>query len=170
MRKLAIICLAILIARNGQSQDHFSDQLKKIMTEAANNFMTLRGSVFRVTKTDTSFHSKIVIQGTTENRIETNHWQKADTINKIEMEKSSYFAVIDSVRSNGGASQLKKWKKKVADVVADSYKVEEFVTEWQGLGSISGFRFTKGHIEVSVYRSIHLEPDYCIVYLRVSSK
>jgi hypothetical protein len=168
VKKFFILSFLFTTTFKIQSQDIFSDQLKKIIVDAGNNFSNFKGSILRLTKVDTAFGSKITIEGTSENTIETGHWKGQEILHG--KETNAYYALIDSVEFKNGTQIVKKWKRKLENVLGKSYQQEEFFRDHERFGSLKGVSFSRGDITVAVYRSAPSRPEYCHIYLCISIK
>lgn len=168
MKKLFILFFLFPCVFKIQSQDSFSGQLKKILADAENNFGSLKGAILELAKADTTFVSRITIEGTTKNTVETGHWKKEEQLNG--KETNAYYALIDSVEFKKGLHIVKRWERKLENVLDRSYRREEFSLDHERFGSLKGVSFSRGDINVAVYRSSPSRPRYCHVYLCISLK
>ena len=168
MKKFLILFFLFTTALKIQSQGSFSEQLSKIIVDAENNFSNFKGSILELAKVDTTFRSRITIEGTTKNTVETGHWKKEAILDG--KETNAYYAVIDSVEFKKGVHIVKTWKRKLENALGKSYQQEEFFRDDERFGSLKGVSFSHGNINVAVYRSAPSRPEYCHIYLCISIK
>ena len=167
MKKYFILFFLFAIAFKIHCQDSFSEQLKKILADSDNNFSTFKGSVSELRKVDTTFVSKITLDGTSKNTIETGHWNKQEQSGK---ETNAYYALIDSLEFKKGMDIVKKWKRKLPNVLGKSYHQKEISLYDERFGSLKGVSFSSERITVAVYRSALPKSEYCHIYLCISVK
>jgi hypothetical protein len=152
---VAILLLAFPLSSISQSliNKQLSLQLKKVIAEAANDFINYRKEVVSQDGSGLVYASTINLSGTKDNKI-----------NKLS-DGSSYMATIESGVSEKQAKVLvEDWKKKVVSIIGKGYEVMPYKNNDENL-------FSEGYVLLGERNSITIdcikhesEKDF-IVYL-----
>ena len=137
-----------------QTQRGFQEQIKRIVSDAENNFQTLRAQNKPGTDVANNvFDSEIQIEGTTENNI----WKAADGW--------IYSTLIaDNVKLIEAKEISDQWEKKLSILTDEGFLLEKFqITDSAPV--LYGWRFLKEDLLVNIEVSPSIEEDSNIIFL-----
>jgi hypothetical protein len=160
--KVILFTLGLIICNKSWAQSEMlSFQIQKIIKDAPNDFQNIRGAIREINKpNDTVFFALINIEGTLRNEVNKSYDKPGF---------GTFTSTIDSSTTKEAKRIIQNWKKRLRDVLGNSYKVKSFEeTYGKYLGGAKGYEFLGDKIRIILCYSYLNMADMSHIYLMIS--